>query len=82
MKLGYWKLKGTAGIGNTKALSIWHVEPNKQISLDISPICIPFSAMRVTTHREGQYDLTYFVGIYTTIFPRLNFYSIGVGSGR
>jgi hypothetical protein len=25
MMLGFWKLKGTAGIGNTKNQPIWHV---------------------------------------------------------
>jgi hypothetical protein len=33
-----------------------------QPSLDISPIWIPLSAMRLATHREDQYDLTFFIG--------------------
>jgi hypothetical protein len=39
--------------------------PISQPSLDISPILIPLSAMRLPTHREDLYDVTrFFMGFY------------------
>jgi hypothetical protein len=45
MNLGFWKLKVTASIGNTKNWTIF-------------PSGAPLSVMRSETHREDQYDLT------------------------
>jgi hypothetical protein len=41
MKLGFWKLKATGGIGNTR-------NPISQSSLDISPIWIPLISDEVS----------------------------------
>jgi hypothetical protein len=58
MKLGFWKLQVTAGIGNTRNWPIW--QPTNlisQLSLDIFlPHRFPFSAMMLAIHNEDKYD--------------------------
>jgi hypothetical protein len=59
MKVRFWKLKITAGVRSTRNWPIWHISSVRSAN----PVCIflpygfPLSAMRLTTHREGQYDL-------------------------
>jgi hypothetical protein len=68
MKLGFWKLKLTAGIGNTSS------QPN----LDISPIWIPLISTEVTnSHRSVWCDR-----FCKILVSRVQFYSTDGTSGR
>jgi hypothetical protein len=72
MKLGFWKLKVTAGIANTKNRPIWHAHPIQSAN----PVWTflssgsPLSAMRLPVHREDQYDVT---GFYKVLLPSVQF---------
>jgi hypothetical protein len=57
MKLGFWKLKVTAGIGNKSAHMACLTNLMSQPRLGISRFWIPF--MRLPTHREDLYDVTH-----------------------
>jgi hypothetical protein len=59
MKLGFWKSKVTAGIGNARIRPIWHARPIQLANpvWTFLPSGSPLSAMRLTTLRD-QYDVT------------------------
>jgi hypothetical protein len=61
-KLGFWILKTTAGIGNTKKRPIWLVLSTRLANpvWTFLPSGSPLSAMRSTSHREDLlvYDVT------------------------
>jgi hypothetical protein len=59
MKPGSWKLKVTAGIGNTRNWPIWHVfNPISQPSLEISPIWIPVISNEVINSQRRSASCT------------------------
>jgi hypothetical protein len=59
-KLGFWILKATAGIGNTKKWPIWLALSTRSANpvWTFLPSGSPLSAMRSTSHREDLYDMT------------------------
>jgi hypothetical protein len=57
--------------------------PNSQPSLDISPIWIPLSALRLPNHRENRYDVTNYSWVSIMFYSRVfSFYSTYGASGR
>jgi hypothetical protein len=60
MTLGFWKLKATAGIENTKNRPIWHAQPIQSANPVWTFLLYgsPSSTMRSSTRREDLYDVT------------------------
>jgi hypothetical protein len=61
MKVGFWKLKVAAAVGNTRHQPIWY---DNQSDHPIPgwiflPYVSPLSGIGLATHKEGQYDRRY-----------------------
>jgi hypothetical protein len=85
MKLGFWKLDITAGIGNTRNRPISHAQPIRSGN----PVRIflssgsPLPAVRLATHSEDLYDVTDSSWASTRFqYPVFSFYPTDDVNGR
>jgi hypothetical protein len=83
MKLGFWNLKVTAGIGDTRNQPIWHAYLIRSANpvWTFLPSGSPLSAMKSPTHKDQYMTVSSWVSIsfYSRVF---GFYPTDDASGR
>jgi hypothetical protein len=84
MKLGFWKLKVTAGIGNIRTQPIRCAQSVRSTNpvWTFLPSGSPLSALRLPTHRVDQCDLAISSGVSLRFYSRVfSFYFTDGASG-